>query len=189
MKLTNLHSILFLTLVLFISSCKKDDSKTPSPSPTPTPTPTPTTVNTWKLNNFGFARLRSSQNSTTYTNGDFFTQVVIDSKISTTNGNFKYCELAFWYNTITEGTYTTKSINTLVSFTTLQYMNIKCTVSDVAGNGAIYESTDTNNPVLVKKVNNSYILTASEPITLTKTKDDGLANAPSTLTFVCDKVN
>lgn len=187
MKLSKLYSILFLSLVLLISSCKKDDTKTPTP--TPNPTPSPTTENTWKLNNFGFARSMSFQNSTTYTNGDFFTQVIIDSKISNSNGNFKYCQLVFWYNTSTEGTYTTKSVNTLVSFTTLQYINIKCTVSDVAGKGAVYESTDTNNPIIIKKVNNSFVLTASESITLTRTLDDGLANAPSTLTFVCDKVN
>lgn len=187
MTFNNLYSLLFLTFVVSISSCKKDDSKTPTP--TPTPIPTPTTENTWKLNSFGFERSRSFQNSTTYTNGDFFTQVVIDSKISSKNGNFKYCQLVFWYNTSTEGIYTTKSVNTLVSFTTLQYINIKCTVSDVAGKGAVYESTDTNNPVIVKKVNNSFILTTSEPITLTRTLDDGLDNSPNTLTFVCDKVN
>ena len=169
-------------VIVTISSCSDDSSDFIIP------VPEPITEDTWKLNDYNFWRASSVQTSTTYINGDPFTQVNIDSNISNDNASFKTCNLILWFNTSTEGNYTSKSVNTLVSMTTQKFMNIKCLVTNAAGSGATYESTDTNNTIVVTKVDNKFIVTASEPITLTKTYDDGLPNAPSTIIFKCDKV-
>ena len=168
--------LLLLLTAATITSCSKNKSDD-------APTPAPGTDNTWKLNDFNFSRNISSQNSTTYTNGSPFTQVNIDSKIATSNVNFKTCNIIFWFNTSTEGTYSMKSKNTVASSATVRNMNVTCIVSNAAGAGAIYESGDTNIPVTVTKVNNKFVITATAPITISKTLDDGLQNAPATMTL------
>jgi len=176
MKYSIPSTLLLVLTVVTIASCSKDKSDDG-------PTPPPSTDNTWKLNDFGFSRSVSSQNTTTYTNGNPFTQVNIDSKIATSNVNFKTCNIVFWFNTNTEGSYSIKSKNTVASFTTVRNMNVTCIVSNAAGAGAIYESGDTNIPVTVTKVNNKFVITATAPITVSKTLDDGLQNAPTTMTL------
>lgn len=182
MKNSILKSTLLLFTLITLSSCSNNDDASNSPSPQPI------NENKWKLNDYNFARSVSSQTSTTYTNGNPFIQVNVDSVISNDNGTFKTCNVVFWFNTSTEGNYTAKSTNTLVSATTLKYMNIKCIVSNAAGAGAIYESIDTDIGVIVTKVENKFVITTNEPITLNKTFDDGLPNAPVTINFTCDNV-
>ena len=182
MKNSIFQSALILFSTVTIISCNKDNSKDASPLPQPI------IENNWKLNEYNFSRSTSYQNSTTYTNGNPFTQVNVDSKISNDNGSFKTCNVVFWFNTSTDGIYKAKSVDTMLNSVKLKYMNIKCMVSNAAGAGAIYESVNTNIAVTVKKVNNKFVITASEPITLNKTLDDGLVNAPTSMTFTCDNL-
>ncbi|WP_298222577.1 hypothetical protein [Flavobacterium sp.] len=140
------------------------------------------------MNEYNFSRRVSTQTSTTYTNGKPFTQVIVDSNITNNNNNFKACSLDFWFNTSLVGTYTAKSKNTLVNYDELNYMNISCTVTDAAGKGAIYESIDSNTTVSITKADGKFIMNAPDGITLTKVFDDGLENAPTTMTFKCEKV-
>ncbi len=180
-----LFSIALFTMVQ-ISSCSKNDS-VDAPEPTPKPTPI-TSEGTWEMNSYKFERRTSLQTLTSYTNGNLFTQVNVDSKITSSNGNFKSCNVVFWFNTQSTGIYTAKSVNTLVSNTTLNYMNVKCMVTDAAGKGAIYESVDSGVEIDVKKEDGKFVITGTKEISLTKTLDDGLANAPATMTFKCNKV-
>ena len=178
MKNSILKSALVFFIMVIVSSCGGSDDNTQQPI----------NENTWKLNDYNFARSTSTQTATTYTNGNPFTQVNVDSTISESNGSFKTCNVVFWFNTSTEGTYMAKSATTLSSFSTLKYMNIKCIVTNAAGLGASYESIDTDVSIIVTKVNNKFVITASQPLTLTKTYDNGLPNAPTTINFKCDNV-
>lgn len=81
-----------------------------------------------------------------------------------------------------------KSKNTVASSATVRNMNVTCIVSNAAGAGAVYESGDTNIPVIVTKVNNKFVITATAPITISKTLDDGLQNAPATMTLTWTKL-
>lgn len=180
-----LFGIALFTL-LQVSSCSKNDS-VDAPEPTPKPTPIKT-EGSWKMNSYTFERRTSFQTLTSYTNGNLFTQVNVDSKITSGNGNFKSCNVVFWFNTQSTGIYTAKSVNTLASNTTLNYMNVKCMVTDAAGKGAIYESVDSSVELEVKKEDGKFVISGPKEISLTKTLDDGLANAPATMTFTCDKV-
>lgn len=172
--------IMLLSAILFIS-CSSDSNDS-------TPTPSPSTENTWKMNDFNFLRRVSIQTSTTYTNGKPFTQVNVDSNINNSNNNFKTCNVIFWFNTSLVGTYSVKSENTLVNFVELNYMTISCSVSDGAGHGAMYKSIDSDITATVTKVDGKFVVTVPNAVTLTKTLDDGLPNAPTTMTFKSNKV-
>ncbi|WP_310556015.1 hypothetical protein [Flavobacterium sp.] len=184
MKKSIFKSVLVLTAFLLFSSCSNSSDNPVVPIPI-----IPVAGNSWKMNDYNFSRRISTQTLTNYTSGKPFTQVNVDSNISTTNNNFKTCNVVFWFNTHLAGVYSVKSKNTVASDVELNYMNIQCVVYDLAGKGAIYESSiDSNVSVTVEEVNGKLVITCADLITLTKTLDDGLANAPETMTFTCDKV-
>lgn len=172
-----------MSATLLLISCSSDDSSNDDGS-----TPLPTTENTWKMNDYNFSRRASIQTSTNYTNGRPFTQVNVDSNISNSNSTFKSCNVIFWFNTSLEGIYSVKSENTVITHDDLNYMVISCSVSDGAGHGAMYKSIDSNTAATVTKVDGRFVVTVPTAITLTKTLDDGLANAPATMTFKSNKV-
>lgn len=182
MKKSIFNSGIILLSAILCASCSSDSSNdTPS-------TPLPSTENTWKMNDYNFSRRASIQTSTTYTNGNPFTQVNVDSNINNANNNFKTCNVVFWFNTSLEGVYSVKSENTVASFDELNYMVISCSVSDGAGRGAIYKSIDSDITATVTKADGKFLVTVPNAITLTKTLDDGLPNAPTTMTFKSNKV-
>lgn len=185
MKNSILKSVLAIVLFTAISSCT-NSSRNDGGS---FPLPIIAAENTWSLNAYNFSRNNSTQSSVTYTNGNPFTQVNIDSNISGVNDSFKTCNVIFSFNTSTEGTYIAKSINTVASFTTLKYIRIQCLVSNTAGVGAIYESIDSNTAVIVTKINNKFIINTTEPISMVKTSsDNNLPNAPATMIFKCNNI-
>lgn len=183
MKKRLLNSLCATAAILLLHSCSSDGGNSN------TPTPLPSTENSWKMNDYNFSRRASIQTSTTYTNGRPFTQVNVDSNISNSNNNFKSCNVIFWFNTSLTGVYSVKSENTVVSFDNLNYMTISCFVSDGAGHGAMYKSIDSDITATVTKVNDKFVVTVPTGITLTKTLDDGLVNAPVTMTFKSNKVH
>lgn len=182
MKKSIFNSIMILLSAILFASCSSDSNNDS------TPTPSPSADNTWKMDDYNFSRRASIQTSTTYTNGKPFTQVNVDSNINNSNNNFKTCNVVFWFNTSLAGTYSVKSENTLVSFDELNYMAISCSVSDGAGHGAIYKSVDSDITATVTKVDGKFVVTVPNAITLTKILDDGLPNAPTTMTFKSNKV-
>lgn len=182
MRILLLKGLCTLLTLFLLHSCSSDGGNSN------TPTPLPATENSWKMNDYNFSRRASIQTSTTYTNGRPFTQVNVDSNISNSNNTFKSCNVIFWFNTSLTGVYSVKSENTVVSFDALNYMTISCFVSDGAGHGAMYKSIDSDNSATVTKVNDKFVVTVPNAITLTKTLDDGLVNAPATMTFKSNKV-
>ena len=183
MKNSILKLILTTFIVVLFFACSKDDNN----GGAVTPSPILTTENSWSLNSYKFSRQVSNQALETTIGGKTYTIIVVDSNISTTNNNFKVCQAVFYFNTHLPGDFTVKSNNTWAS-SDLKYMNIKCTVGDLAGKGAVYESTDSNVTTTVTKVDGKLVVTAPNEIILTKTFDDGLANAPATIIFKCDRV-
>jgi hypothetical protein len=178
MKKSIYQTFLILITATTLIACKKDKEETPVAN----------TDNTWKLNNYNFSRNFSSQINTTYTGGQPFTMVNVDSKIADENGSFKYCNLVFWFNTSTSGDYTISSADTLVSNVDSKYVQIKCTVSNVAGVGAIYESSHTNTSLSIAMEGTQFVVTSKNAVTLTKTLNDGLPDAPATVSFESTKV-
>ncbi|NHM07575.1 hypothetical protein G4D82_10110 [Flavobacterium sp. CYK-4] len=179
MKKSILNSgILLMTILLFIS-CSSDSSSDNNTSPA--------TENNWKLGNYSFSRTSSVQNTSTYVNGNPFTLVITESNIRNDN-NFKACKLTFFFNTHQTGTYTIKSEDALYDNHLLKYLHIECIAVDSAGKTAIYESVDTSISATVTKVENLFVVDVPDQVTLTKTYDGGLENAPGTMTFKCQKV-
>lgn len=184
MKNSILKSALtFLALVLFSACSSSSDDNNGGGNPNPTPT----TENSWSLNAYKFSRRVSSQELATTIGGKTYTLVIVDSNIAATNNNFKTCQTVFNFNTHLAGVYTVKSKNTVVA-SDLNYIYFECTVYDLAGKGAKYESSDSSVTTTVTKVNGKLIATAPNDIILTKTVNDGLENAPATIIFKCDRV-
>lgn len=177
------NSILKATLLVFISivctSCSNSNDSGNNPIPT--------AENTWSLNAYNFSRRVSNQALETTIGGKNYTIITVDSNIATNNNNFKSCQTVFYFNTHLPGAYTVKSNNTWAS-SDLNYINIKCTVYDLAGSGAIYESSDSNVTTTVTSTDSKLVVTAPNEIVLTKTADDGLVNAPATISFKCDRL-
>lgn len=178
MKKSIYHSFLILIAATTFLACKKDKEETPVAN----------TDNTWKLSSYAFSRNFSTQTNTTYTGGQPFTMVNVDSKIADENGSFKYCNLVFWFNTSTSGDYTISNTDTLVNNVDSKYVQIKCTVSNVAGVGAVYESSHTSTALSIALDGTQFVVTSKNAVTLTKTFDDGLPDAPVTISFECTKV-
>jgi hypothetical protein len=178
MKKSIYQSFLILIAATTFLACKKDKDETPAAN----------TENTWKLSSYAFSRNFSTQTNTTYTGGQPFTMVNVDSKIADENGSFKYCNLVFWFNTSTVGDYTISSVDTLVNNVDSKYVQIKCTVSNVAGLGAVYESSHTATNLVIAQDGTQFVITANNSVSLTKTLNDGLPDAPTTVTFGCNKV-
>jgi hypothetical protein len=182
MKNSILKTVVMLLTLVAITSCSTSSSDTIIPAPVPI------NQDIWKINDYNFITRVSTQVLSNYTNGKPFSQVNVDSNISTTNNNFKACNLIFTFNTQIAGVYTAKTQNTLFNNVDSNFMHIKCIVTDLAGKGAAYESVDSSTTINVEKVGGKFIITAANGITLTKTLDDGLVNAPTTMVFKCDKV-
>lgn len=182
MKNSILKLSIFISTALFIlTSCSSDNDNS-------NPNPNPSTDNTWKLDNFNYSRNVSNQTSTTYVNGNPFTIINIDSNTNNDNDSFKTCNLIITFNTSTTGNYTVKSQNTVVSNTTQKLIDIRCIVSDGLGNGASYSSIDTDLSATVTQVNDKFVITISEPVTLNRTTNNGIPQAPQNLTFRCNNV-
>jgi hypothetical protein len=179
MKSTIILSFLFLAFLLQLTSCSKDDPKSQNPS---------TTENTWKLDSYNYTRRISTQLSETFTNGDAYIIVNIDSNIATENTPFVNCNLVISFNTSTIGDYTIKSQVTALSNTKLKNMYIQCTIGSGAGTGAIYQSVDSNLTASVTHINGKYVITIPSNITLTRTFNDGLAQAPLNFLLSCNEV-
>lgn len=168
--------------MFLLISCSSDSSSDNNT------TPTPSTENSWSLNSYNFSRRISAQVLSNYTDGKPFTLIDVESNIATNNNNFKACSIDFVFNTHQTGTYTVKSENAVFTNHLLPYMSIKCTVTDAAGKGAIYSSIDSSVSATVTMVNDKLVVDLPESITMNKTFDDGLENAPATMTFKCRKV-
>jgi hypothetical protein len=80
------------------------------------------------------------------------------------------------------------SADTLVNNVDSKYVQIKCTVSNVAGVGAVYESSHTSTALSIALDGTQFVVTSKNAVTLTKTFDDGLPDAPATISFECTKV-
>lgn len=184
MKNSILKSAITVFIFAIMSSCSSSSDDNGS---NPNPTPTPTAENSWNLNAYKFSRRVSSQELATTIGGKTYTLVIVDSNISTTNNNFKSCQTVFNFNTHLAGVYIAKSKSTVVA-SELNYIYFECTVYDLAGKGAVYESTDSNVTVTVTKVDGKLVVTAPNEIVLTKTLNDGLENAPATIVFKCERL-
>lgn len=182
MKKFIFNSAVTVVTMLLLISCSSDSSSDDNN------TPTPSTENSWRLNNYNFSRRISTQVLSSYTDSKPFTLIQVQSTVTTNNNNFKFCSIDFVYNTHQTGTYLVKSENTVVVDHLLPYMSIKCTVTDTAGKGAIYSSNDSALNATVTKVGDQFVIDVPESITMTKTFDDGLENAPATMNFKCQKV-
>ncbi|WP_412476241.1 hypothetical protein [Flavobacterium sp. TBRC 19031] len=182
MKNSILSFVLLISAILFSSvSCSSDGGNS-------NPPPTPNNEDTWKLDNYNFSRLTSNQTSTTYVNGNPFTILNIDSNTNNSNDPFKTCNLTIIFNTSTTGNYTIKSQTSVVSNTTQKIMDIRCIVSNGLGSGATYESIDSNLTATVTQINGKFVVLINEPITLNRTSNNGLSQAPQTFTFRCNNV-
>ena len=179
MKNSILKFALLLCISILSTSCSNSDDNGNNPGPT--------TENSWSLNSYNFSRRVCNQALETTIGGKTYTIIIVDSNVSTTNNNFKSCQAVFHFNTHLPGIFTIKSFNTWAS-SELNYMNIKCTVYDLAGSGAVYESSDSGVTATVANVDGKLVVTAGNDIVLTKTFDDGLVNAPATIIFKCDRV-
>ncbi len=178
--LKSVITLLFLTLLQSCSGGGDDNGNNPNP--------TPTTENSWSLNSYRFSRRVSNQELSTTIGGKNYTIIIVDSNIATNNNNFSVCQTVFYFNTHLPGVYTVKSNNTWAS-SDLKYMNIKCTAYDPQTNkSATYESSNSNVMTTVTSVDNKLVVTAPNDIVLTKTADDGLVNAPTTIIFKCDRL-
>lgn len=182
---TSLLKTLFVALLLGLPllSCSSSDDGGGTPI---IPTPQPVSENVWSLDNYSFTKRISAQNGSSYGNGNPFLHINVDSNVMPANGKFKTCSLNIIFNTNTEGTYLVKSQNTTVSNTAEKYLQISCTVTDMNGNGAIYDSVDTTIPATVTLVNGKFVVTINQDVTLNKVLDDDL-DAPQTVTFKCNK--
>lgn len=184
MKNSSLKSAFAFALISFLSiSCSSSDDDGNQPAPTPTPV----TENSWSLDSNNYVRSNSTQTSTTYTSGEPFTIVNVDSNFNN-NVIFKTCNFIPTFNTSTVGTYTIKSQNTVFSNVTLKTMYIRCYVSNAAGSGAMYESIDSNLTATVTQVEGKFVVTITEPVTLTRILNDNFPQAPQTFTLKCNKV-
>ncbi|UPT69850.1 MAG: hypothetical protein M0D53_11985 [Flavobacterium sp. JAD_PAG50586_2] len=180
-KKSILKSILYLLIGSALSiSCSSDDGNQNNPPPA-------ANENTWTLDTNNFIRSNSTQTATTYTSGEPFTIVNVDSNFNN-NQIFKTCNFIPTFNTHTTGTYTVKSQNTVFSNVTLKTMYIKCFVSNGLGNGAMYESMDSDLTATVTQVDGKSVVTITEPVTLTRTYNDNFPQAPQTFTLTCNKV-
>ena len=179
MKPTIILSFLLVAFQLQLTSCSKDNPKPQNPS---------STENTWKLDSYSYARKISTQLSEKFTNGDAYTIVSIDSNIATENTPFVNCNLVISFNTSTTGDYTIKSPVTALSNTKLKNMYIQCTIGSGAGTGAIYQSVDSNLTASVTQVGGKYVINIPSSITLTRTLNDGLAQAPLNFLLNCNGV-
>lgn len=171
--------ILLITSAVSISCSSGDDGGTNNPQPA--------NENTWTLDTNNFVRSNSTQTLTTYTSGEPFTIVNVDSNFNN-NQVFKTCNFVPTFNTSTTGTYTVKSQSTVFSNVTQKTMYIKCLVSNGLGNGAMYESIDSNLSAIVTQVDGKFVVSITEPITLTRIYNDGFVQAPQTFTLTCNKV-
>ena len=182
MKKVILKSVLAVIFTALFLSCSEGDGGSN------TPTPQPVYEGAWSLNAYNFTRRVSVQTLSNYGPNKPFTIVNTDSSIMTTNNNFKACNAIFTFNTQSNGVYTVQSQNKVATFDQLNYMFIKCIVTDTAGKGAIYESNNSTVAINVETINGKFAITSTNDIVLTKTLDDGLVNAPATMIFKCDKV-
>jgi len=179
MKTTNIIAISVLSVLMLLTCCGKDDSS---------PQNSVTTENSWKLDSYSYSRRVSDQTSTTFTNGDPFTIIVIDSNIATANSPFVNCSFAITFNTSTVGNYSIKSQNTALTNTKLKNMSIQCTIGSGVGTGAIYQSVDSSLTATVTQADGKYVITIPSGVTLTRTVNDGLAQAPTTFVLTAEKV-
>ncbi len=172
-------SFLFFIVLLQLVSCSKDD---------PMPQNSSNTQNTWKLDSYAYSRSRSVQTSVTWTGGQPYTIVNIDSEAALNNNLFVVCNFVITFNTSATGTYIVKSINTVASDVTAKTMSIQCNVTNGSGSGAIYESVDSNTTATVKQVDSKFVVSITTPVTLTRTLNDGLAQAPQNILLSCNEV-
>jgi hypothetical protein len=70
----------------------------------------------------------------------------------------------------------------------LKNMYIQCTIGSGAGTGAIYQSIDSNLAASVTQVSGKYVITIPSSITLIRTLNDGLAQAPLNFLLSCNGV-
>jgi hypothetical protein len=56
------------------------------------------------------------------------------------------------------------------------------------GSGAIYESVDSNTTATVKQVDSKFVVSITTPVTLTRTLNDGLAQAPQNFALSSNEV-
>lgn len=182
MKNSFLKLVITLFIAVLFTSCSNSSDDNGSSQ-----NPMQTTENTWSLNSYKFSRRVSNQELAITRGGKNYTIIIVDSNIATNNNNFKSCQTVFNFNTHLAGVYIAKSKSTVVA-SELNYIYFECTVYDLAGKGAVYESTDSNVTVTVTKVDGKLVVTAPNEIVLTKTLNDGLENAPATIVFKCDRL-
>lgn len=182
MKNPVIKPVLIALAVLFsLTSCGGSDDDNPNAG-------TPGIEDTWKLDNYSYARDVSTQTASSYGNGNPFTVVNIGSRINNANGAFKQCNLMITFNTSTVGNYTLSSRNTLIGNSTQKLMHIKCTVTDAQANAVVYESADSSLPATVTQSNGKFVVQVNGPVPLTQTQNNGFPQAPQTFQFSCNNV-
>lgn len=177
-----LKSFFILLIITSITTAcsSSDDSGGTTPPPS-------ANENTWTLDNNNYIRSASTQTSTTYTSGEPFTILNVDSNFNN-NAVFKTCNFIPTFNTSTVGIYTIKSQATVFSDVTQKTMYIKCMVSNGSGGGAMYESLDSNVNATVTQVDGKFVVTITEPVTISRIYVDNFPQAPQTFTLKCNKV-
>ena len=143
--------------------------------------------NTWKLGSTTFLRDDSLQILTNYVSGEPFTIVNVDSNFNN-NLVYKICNFIATFNTSTTGAYSVKSEDALFSDLNAKTLLVECIIGDGLGNTAKYESVDSNLAATVTQQNGEFLVTITEPITLTRVYNNGLSEAPETFTLKCNKV-
>ena len=181
MKNSFLKSLFILLIIsTFCTACSSSDDGDNTPPPS-------ANENTWTLDDNNYIRSNSTQNSTTYTSGEPFTIINVDSNFNN-NLVFKTCNFVPTFNTSTVGTYTVKSQATVFSDVTQKTMYIRCFVSNGSGGGAMYETTNSNVNATVTQVEGKFVVTITEPVTITRIYADNFPQAPQTFLLKCNKV-
>lgn len=174
MKFLNLP---FIFLLLLSSSCKRNDNTNNPPS----------SENTWKLENHTYKQNGPIQQAQEFyvTNNNPFSLIKATTVTPSDNGLFSGANITF--NTHEAGIYSVKSQSTMISNLDAKYMYIEVIIGNLQNQGAAYGSTDGNITVKVEKIDGKFVITAADPITMSKLLDTGL-NSPATSAFTCNKV-